>query len=178
LIAAIHTVTEGGSVGDPTIVDALVAARVQANESLLSDLTPRERGILSEMAKGKNNAAIAATLGITEHSLEKYIHSIFVKLGLAWEPDTHISELRPWWCICPGAEPPDDEAVWLRIARQRLTIHLAGRQPTPPPLTRRRRRYSAAVPPACTNDQPPHQRPALARLDGALLLVAASHRIL
>jgi DNA-binding NarL/FixJ family response regulator len=89
LVAAIHTVTEGGSVVDPTIVDALVAARVQANESLLSDLTPRERGILSEMAKGKNNAAIAATLGITERSLEKYIHSIFVKLELAWETDTH-----------------------------------------------------------------------------------------
>ncbi len=89
LVAAIHSVTQGGSVVDPTIVDALVAARAEADESPLSDLTPRERDILSEMAKGKNNAAIAAALGITERSLEKYIHSIFVKLGLAWETDTH-----------------------------------------------------------------------------------------
>jgi DNA-binding NarL/FixJ family response regulator len=41
------------------------------------------------MAEGKNNAAIAKTLFLTEHSVEKVIHSIFLKLGLAWETSVH-----------------------------------------------------------------------------------------
>ena len=41
------------------------------------------------MAEGKNNAAIAAALVLTERSVEKVIHSIFLKLGLAWEPAVH-----------------------------------------------------------------------------------------
>ena len=41
------------------------------------------------MAEGKNNAAIAQTLFLTERSVEKVIHSIFVKLGLAWEAEIH-----------------------------------------------------------------------------------------
>jgi DNA-binding NarL/FixJ family response regulator len=41
------------------------------------------------MARGKNNAAIAASLGITEQSVEKYIHSIFQKLGLTWQHEVH-----------------------------------------------------------------------------------------
>jgi DNA-binding NarL/FixJ family response regulator len=41
------------------------------------------------MAEGKNNAAIAVALVLTERSIEKVIHSIFLKLGLAWEPAVH-----------------------------------------------------------------------------------------
>ncbi len=41
------------------------------------------------MAEGKNNAAIAETLFLTERSVENVIHSIFLKLGLAWEPSVH-----------------------------------------------------------------------------------------
>ena len=41
------------------------------------------------MAEGKTNAAIAATLVLTERSVEKVIHSIFLKLGLTWEPSVH-----------------------------------------------------------------------------------------
>jgi DNA-binding NarL/FixJ family response regulator len=41
------------------------------------------------MARGKNNAAIAESLVLTEQSVEKYIHSIFQKLGLTWQPDVH-----------------------------------------------------------------------------------------
>ena len=41
------------------------------------------------MAEGKNNAAIAQALFVTERSVEKVIHSIFVKLGIAWEPEIH-----------------------------------------------------------------------------------------
>ena len=41
------------------------------------------------MAEGKNNAAIAASLFLTERSVEKVIHSIFRKLGLGWEASVH-----------------------------------------------------------------------------------------
>ena len=41
------------------------------------------------MAAGKNNAGIAETLFLTERSVEKVIHSIFLKLGLSWEPSIH-----------------------------------------------------------------------------------------
>jgi DNA-binding NarL/FixJ family response regulator len=89
LVAAIKEVATGGSVIDPKVVDALVEARSREERSLLATLTPREREILGEMARGKNNAAIAASLVITERSVEKYINSIFSKLGLTWEQDVH-----------------------------------------------------------------------------------------
>ena len=88
LVAAIRAV-EGGSVMDPKVVEALVAENTRSAESPLSQLTPRERDVLREMAEGKNNAAIAASLFLTERSVEKVIHSIFLKLGLTWEPAVH-----------------------------------------------------------------------------------------
>jgi DNA-binding NarL/FixJ family response regulator len=89
LVAAIQAVADGGSVIDPKVVDALVAARAQAESSPLNELTPRERDVLRGMAEGKNNAAIAEGLFLTERSVEKVIHSIFLKLGLAWETSVH-----------------------------------------------------------------------------------------
>ena len=52
-------------------------------------LTPRELDVLREMAEGKNNAAIAGGPSLTERSVEKVIHSIFLKLGLTWETAVH-----------------------------------------------------------------------------------------
>jgi DNA-binding NarL/FixJ family response regulator len=89
LVAAIRTVAGGGSVIDPEVVEALVAESARGEESPLSQLTPRERDVLREMAEGKNNAAIAGALFLTERSVEKVIHSIFVKLGLTWEEAVH-----------------------------------------------------------------------------------------
>jgi DNA-binding NarL/FixJ family response regulator len=89
LVAAIRTVADGGSVMDPKVVEALVAENARSEESPLSQLTPRERDVLREMAEGKNNAAIAASLFLTERSVEKVIHAIFLKLGLTWEPAVH-----------------------------------------------------------------------------------------
>jgi DNA-binding NarL/FixJ family response regulator len=89
VVDAIRTVAAGGSVIDPKVVDALVAGNARGEESPLSELTPRERDVLREMAEGKNNAAIAASLVLTERSVEKVIHSIFAKLGLTWEAAVH-----------------------------------------------------------------------------------------
>jgi DNA-binding NarL/FixJ family response regulator len=85
-IVAVHA---GGSVIDPKVVEALVAARARRAESPLEHLTPRETEVLGEMAQGKNNAGIAAALVLSERAVEKHINSIFSKLGLSEEPDVH-----------------------------------------------------------------------------------------
>jgi DNA-binding NarL/FixJ family response regulator len=89
LIGAIREVANGGSVIDPKVVEVLVAARSRAAESPIGRLTPREREILSEMAQGKNNAAVAGSLFLTERAVEKHINSIFSKLGLSEEKEVH-----------------------------------------------------------------------------------------
>jgi len=89
LAGAIREVAGGGSVIDPAVVDALVAARSKAADSPLHRLTPRETEILGEMAQGKNNAAVAASLVLSERAVEKHINSIFSKLALSEEPDVH-----------------------------------------------------------------------------------------
>ncbi|TMG45199.1 MAG: response regulator transcription factor [Chloroflexi bacterium] len=89
LVNAIREVARGGSVIDPKVVEALVAARTRKTDSPLRDLTPREQEVLAAMAEGKNNAAIAAQLFLTERAVEKHINSIFSKLGLQEEKDVH-----------------------------------------------------------------------------------------
>jgi DNA-binding NarL/FixJ family response regulator len=89
LAAAIRAVARGESVIDPKVVEQLVALRGGGDRSPLQDLTPRELDVLREMAEGKNNAAIAEALRVSERAVEKAIHSIFLKFGLAWETAVH-----------------------------------------------------------------------------------------
>jgi len=86
---AIDEVARGGSVIDPKVVDELVRARSRADRSPLEHLTPREREVLGEMASGKSNAAIAASLILSERAVEKHINSIFSKLHLVEEADVN-----------------------------------------------------------------------------------------
>jgi DNA-binding NarL/FixJ family response regulator len=83
LTAAIHAVADGGSMIDPKIVETLVHARGMAENSPLNELTAREREVLSEIAQGKSNTAIAESLFLTKRAVEKHINAIFLKLGLA-----------------------------------------------------------------------------------------------
>ena len=87
LVNAIRTVAEGGSVIDPMVVEQLVDARAARPDTALDRLSPREREVLEQMALGKNNAAIAAALFLTERAVEKHTNAIFGKLGFAEEPD-------------------------------------------------------------------------------------------
>jgi DNA-binding NarL/FixJ family response regulator len=89
LVRALGEVARGGSVLDPKVVEALVAAKDRMAHSPLAQLTDREREVLSHMAQGQNNAAIAASLFLTERAVEKHINSMFHKLGLTEEPDVH-----------------------------------------------------------------------------------------
>ena len=89
LVRALTEVARGGSVLDPKVVEALVARKDRMARSPLAQLTEREREVLSEMAQGKNNAAIAASLFLTERAVEKHINSLFHKLGLTEETEGH-----------------------------------------------------------------------------------------
>lgn len=107
LVGAIREVASGGSVIDPAVVEALVAQRSQSEASPLADLTARELQTLEEMTQGKSNAAIAETLVITEHSVEKLIHSIFLKLGLTWQPDINRRVKAVLVYLSEQGLPPD-----------------------------------------------------------------------
>ena len=87
LVATIRAVARGGSVINPQIVEALVSARLRTANSPLADLTAREREVLAEMAKGKNNTAIADALTLTTRAVERHINSLFAKLPLDDQPD-------------------------------------------------------------------------------------------
>jgi DNA-binding NarL/FixJ family response regulator len=89
LVQAIHQVITGGSVIDPRVVESLVDARSRSRHSPLEHLTPRETEVLSEIAQGKNNGAVASSLVLSERAVEKHINSLFAKLGLGEEPDVH-----------------------------------------------------------------------------------------
>ena len=89
LVRAIQTVADGGSVVDPAVVDSLVGASAPRRPSDLDRLTSREMETLAEMAQGKNNAAIAASLFLSERAVEKHTNAIFSKLGLTEEEDVN-----------------------------------------------------------------------------------------
>jgi DNA-binding NarL/FixJ family response regulator len=86
---AIREVARGGSAIDSKVIENLIAARNSRAMSPLADLTPREMEVLSEVAQGRNNAAVAARLHLTERAVEKHINSIFSKLGLSEEEAVH-----------------------------------------------------------------------------------------
>jgi len=89
LAESIRTVARGGSSIDPTVVDLLVSASSRGPASPLAGLTPRELEVLEQVAQGKSNAAVAATLFLTERAVEKHINTLFAKLGLAVAPDVN-----------------------------------------------------------------------------------------
>jgi DNA-binding NarL/FixJ family response regulator len=87
LLRAIREVARGGAVIDPAVIEMLVSAHTQRPTSDFDRLTPREREVLAEMATGKNNATIAASLVLSERAVEKHANAVFAKLGLSEEPD-------------------------------------------------------------------------------------------
>jgi DNA-binding NarL/FixJ family response regulator len=79
-VGAVERVASGGSAIDPIIVSTLLSKR--RSDDPLDGLTPREREVLELMAEGRSNQGIADKLVITLRSVEKYVSSIFDKLGL------------------------------------------------------------------------------------------------
>ena len=87
LLTALSTVADGGSVVDSKVVEALIFAQVRDEASPLAELTPRELEILSEIAQGKSNQAIADHLVLSKRAVEKHINAIFLKLDLTHDED-------------------------------------------------------------------------------------------
>ena len=111
LVRAIRAVASGGSVIDPLVVDELVKSRSHPNASSLDPLTARETQILSEMAQGKNNAAIAAAVAVSERAVEKHTNSIFAKLGLSEEKDVNRRVMAVLLFLGRGQEEADPTAL-------------------------------------------------------------------
>jgi DNA-binding NarL/FixJ family response regulator len=86
-LESLDRLSRGGSVVDPSLVVELLNARTA--DDPLEGLTTREREVLGLMAEGRTNAGIARRLWVTEGTVEKHVHSIFIKLGLAETDDDH-----------------------------------------------------------------------------------------
>ena len=84
-IGSVRQVAEGGTVLDPEVVAALVSGAGQA--SPMARLTPRESEVLTLMAEGRSNAAIAARMFVSEKAVGKHTNNIFAKLDLPPAPD-------------------------------------------------------------------------------------------
>jgi DNA-binding NarL/FixJ family response regulator len=79
-VDAVRRVAEGGTAMDPEAVAQLLGGKTE--DSVLDELTPRERDVLGLMAEGRTNHAIAEHLVVTEGAVEKHVSNIFGKLGL------------------------------------------------------------------------------------------------
>jgi DNA-binding NarL/FixJ family response regulator len=87
LIDALRRLADGETVVDPTIVARLFARKRMADP--LDQLTDREHEVLTLIAEGLSNQAIAARLFVTERTVEAHVTQIFLKLGLNTDPDSH-----------------------------------------------------------------------------------------
>jgi DNA-binding NarL/FixJ family response regulator len=83
----LRRVAMGGTVLDPEVVGQLLVRR--RRDDPLSALTPREREVLSLMAEGLTNTAIARKMVVSEGAVEKHVRNIFTKLGLHQDEEQH-----------------------------------------------------------------------------------------
>jgi DNA-binding NarL/FixJ family response regulator len=87
LVDALRRLTEGETVIDPTIVARMLGRK--RRDDPMSRLSEREREVLSLVAEGLSNSAIARRLFVTERTVEAHTTQIFAKLDLAVAPDSH-----------------------------------------------------------------------------------------
>jgi DNA-binding NarL/FixJ family response regulator len=87
LVDAVNRVDEGETVVDPTIVSRLFGRRRRENP--LAALTPREREVLSLVAEGLSNKAIASRVFVAERTVEAHVTQIFLKLGIDESPGSN-----------------------------------------------------------------------------------------
>jgi DNA-binding NarL/FixJ family response regulator len=87
LVDALRRIADGETVVDPTIVARLFGR--QRTHDPLAELTPREHEVLSLVAEGLSNRAVASRLVVTERTVEAHVKQIFLKLGLDLDPQSH-----------------------------------------------------------------------------------------
>jgi DNA-binding NarL/FixJ family response regulator len=84
---ALQRVAAGGTVLDPEVVGQLLVRR--RRDDPMRTLTPREREVLSLMAEGLSNTAVARKMVVTDGAVEKHVRNIFTKLGLHQDEEQH-----------------------------------------------------------------------------------------
>jgi two-component system, NarL family, nitrate/nitrite response regulator NarL len=83
LLDAIQTIKQGICFIDSDLIDrALLLAKAEAKVSALDQLSPREREVAHEVARGRRNREIAAAINVTEGTIKIYLHNIYRKLGI------------------------------------------------------------------------------------------------
>jgi DNA-binding NarL/FixJ family response regulator len=87
-VEAVERVAAGGTAFDPAVVNSLVGGR---RSSLLDELTDRERDVLTLLAEGRSNRAIAKQLFLSPRAIERHVQAVFLKLRL---PDTEDDNRR------------------------------------------------------------------------------------
>jgi DNA-binding NarL/FixJ family response regulator len=87
LLAAVRTVMTGGTIVDPEVV-ALLMAPARPN-SAIESLSVRERDVLTLMAEGKSNLAVASALSLSTKTVESHVGHIMDKLGIESSPEDH-----------------------------------------------------------------------------------------
>ncbi|HEV2784550.1 MAG TPA: response regulator transcription factor [Actinophytocola sp.] len=85
-VDAVHRVAGGGTCIDQEVIAQLMA---RGRRNPIDVLTPREREVLSLMAQGLSNVAIAKSLTVSDGAVEKHVGNIFSKLGLEPSPEEH-----------------------------------------------------------------------------------------
>ena len=108
---SIRRVAEGGSALDPEVVSQMLGRRRAVDP--LAELTPREREVLTLMAEGRSNLAIATELVVTERAVEKHVTSIFSKLQTAGERRRPPARAR-------GPDVPAGMMGWFGLDRTRV----------------------------------------------------------
>jgi DNA-binding NarL/FixJ family response regulator len=95
-VSAVRQVAGGGTVLDPEVVAGLVNGAARARP--LEQLTPREREVLTLMAEGRSNAAIAARMFVSDKAVGKHTNNIFAKLGLpqAGDDNRRVLAVLAW----------------------------------------------------------------------------------
>lgn len=84
-VESVRRVGAGGSAIDPQVVAALVGA----GPSPMAGLSEREREVLTVIAEGRTNSAVASALFLSEKTVESHVRSIFTKLELPEGRDDH-----------------------------------------------------------------------------------------
>jgi two-component system, NarL family, nitrate/nitrite response regulator NarL len=83
LLEAIQTIKQGICFIDNDLLDrALLLAKAEAKTSALDLLSPREREVAQEVARGRRNREIATAINVTEGTIKIYLHNIYRKLGI------------------------------------------------------------------------------------------------
>jgi DNA-binding NarL/FixJ family response regulator len=94
LLAALRAVARGLTVFDPALAALRATPRASAPTSTPEGLTPREREVLTLLAEGLSNKAIADRLDISEHTAKFHVNAVLAKLGVQRRTEAVVRAAR------------------------------------------------------------------------------------